>query len=364
MPAIKITDQIPPRSLQPGEVNTRRNDLYTLFGEQDLLVTGLNDGRGCYYAKVDERILDRFLSSENRQVFAGQQFLINDPPERNALRSVIIRNIDRHVDDYTREQIIENIHRDNSDNGIVVELMMIIPGTTGMMKLRFANQNMVYKVLAYGIKVLNQYIPPNSIEREVYIRLTPCYICYGYDHHTRDCRAGNITVCNKCSARNHKSDKCRSNYLKCLNCEGEHHTFANQCPVRKSKIKELSQAERKKRRDRSKSHMRSQSHQHPKPRSDANAPYHPNLLQDQTTAGAQQHADTINPTLGLDIASQPLMTTILSCILHASVQNALHPGCYQSTMDEVFDLNNIPRVKFPNSVSTTAILKGEQAEEI
>ena len=110
--------------------------------------------------------------------------------------------------------------------------------------------------------------------------------------------------------------------------------------------------------------MRSQSHQHPKPRSDANAPYHPNLLQDQTTAGAQQHADTINPTLGLDIASQPLMTTILSCILHASVQNALHPGCYQSTMDEVFDLNNIPRVKFPNSVSTTAILKGEQAEEI
>ena len=179
MPAIKITDQIPPRSLQPGEVNTRRNDLYTLFGEQDLLVTGLNDGRGCYYAKVDERILDRFLSSENRQVFAGQQFLINDPPERNALRSVIIRNIDRHVDDYTREQIIENIHRDNSDNGIVVELMMIIPGTTGMMKLRFANQNMVYKVLAYGIKVLNQYIPPNSIEREVYIRLTPCYICYG-----------------------------------------------------------------------------------------------------------------------------------------------------------------------------------------
>ena len=37
-------------------------DLYGIFGDQDLLVTGLNDGRACFYAKVDERIIDRFLT--------------------------------------------------------------------------------------------------------------------------------------------------------------------------------------------------------------------------------------------------------------------------------------------------------------
>ena len=105
-----------------------------------------------------------------------------------------------------------------------------------MIKIRFATQNMAYHVLHNGIKILNQFLPPTSIEREVFIRLTPCYNCYKYDHTTRNCQAGQLTLCNKCSGNNHRSERCTSNHLKCLNCQQEHHTFANRCPTRKAKI--------------------------------------------------------------------------------------------------------------------------------
>ena len=348
MPSVRIKDN------QPNNRN-RRETLYELFGDKDLTVTGLIDGNNCYYAKTHEEVLDRFLSEPIRKAFTDKGYEIVDPPEVNALRSVIIRSVDKQIENYTREQIKKNIEQTNP--GLSIEEFLVLPNTNNMIKIRFQNQNMAYRVIEDGIKILNQFLPANSIEREVFIRLTPCYNCYGYEHPTRNCQEGNITVCNKCSGRNHRSDKCTSNFLKCLNCNQNHHTFANKCPTRKAKIKELSISERKKRRDRTRSRSRSQARTTPRARYEATAPYRPPSSYARAADPSQgppqaPGAQAIPP----ESMTQNLISQTLSCMMFATIQNALNPGSFQEVIDEMYELNGLAKVKFPENIDTSGIL--------
>ena len=112
MPSVKIKDNNP-------TAQKRREALYTLFGEKDLLVTGLVDGNGCFYAKTNEVALDRFLSEDIKLAFENNRFEIVNPPELNALKSIIVRNVDKQVDNFLKDDIIENII--NSNDNLKIE---------------------------------------------------------------------------------------------------------------------------------------------------------------------------------------------------------------------------------------------------
>ena len=240
MPGTKIIDK------QPNQEG-RRRELYTLFGDTNLLVTGLRDsGNGnTYYAITHENELENFLSEETKEKFNSQGFHIVNPPEFNALKSIIIKNIDKQIEAFTPEEIKDNIERNNSS--MVIETIVILPTPTKMLKLKLQNQYMVKQATTKGLKIFNQYLPPASVEREVYIKLTPCYNCFSYKHYTKKCPRPKMTLCTKCGNETHKQEQCNANFLKCINCGNAHHTLAPICGVRKTQIKEKSMEERKRR---------------------------------------------------------------------------------------------------------------------
>ena len=334
MPGTKIIDKHPNKE-------GRRRELYTLFGDTDLLVTGLRDsGNGeVYYAITHENQLDNFLSDATKEKFESQNFSIVNPPEFNALKSIIIKNLDKQIEAYNLDEIKDNIEK-NNDN-IIIETVITLPTPTKMLKVKLQNQFMAIKATLNGLMIFNQYLPPASIEREVYIKLTPCYNCFAYNHHTKKCPRPKLTLCTRCGADTHIQQQCNVNLLKCINCKKSHHTLAPVCEVRKALIKERSLEERRKRRERAQvlrneSSKQTQSHQ----TSSRGGPSTP----------PQQDIPSIPPI------STDLITKILSSIIFATFQNALYPGTYQQNIKTMYELNHLSPVNFPTNIESSAIL--------
>ena len=61
-----------------------------------------------------------------------------------------------------------------------------------------------------------------------------------------------MTICAKCSREGHRQGNCNSEELKCIDCDGAHHTLASRCEGRKNLIKN----KRKELRERSRSRSR------------------------------------------------------------------------------------------------------------
>ena len=239
MPSTKIFDREPNRIF-------RRSGLYALFSENKLLITSLSDGVAIkdetehgavmYYAKTDENTLDLLFSQTIRDNFLARGYELIEPPEINALKSVIIRNIDKQqVENYDKDELIIDIEAANE--GLRVLDLVILPTKTKMIKIKFENQNMALWTIENGLKIVDQFLPPASIEREVYIRISPCYNCYAYDHYTKNCPKQKLTLCAKCAGNNHRNDSCNSTSIKCINCGEQHHTLAAKCAIRKTKLK-------------------------------------------------------------------------------------------------------------------------------
>ena len=106
------------------------------------------------------------------------------------------------------------------------------------MKVRLGTSAMAHKVLGNGLPVLNQRVKPNQIEREIFVKITPCTNCYKYDHVTSRCPQEKMLLSAFCRGRNHKQKDCKKETPKCLNCGEQHRTLAAICPVRKELIKE------------------------------------------------------------------------------------------------------------------------------
>ena len=128
--------------------------------------------------------------------------------------------------------------------------------TGRMLKVRFHTTEMAERALRDGIIVIYQNIfppppPHRQIEKEIFIRLTPCYNCYEYDHKTQNCPKEKQIICANCGQTGHHQNICISESSKCINCGGTHKTLAAVCPVRKDLIKSRGKTVRDRSRSRS-----------------------------------------------------------------------------------------------------------------
>ncbi|KAI0992059.1 hypothetical protein K3495_g16127 [Podosphaera aphanis] len=64
-------------------------------------------------------------------------------------------------------------------------------------------------------------------------RISQCNRCWGH-HPTRTCSRGER--CRKCGSLEHKSDKCPSIVMKCVNCHGPHAANELRCMARPSRL--------------------------------------------------------------------------------------------------------------------------------
>ena len=74
----------------------------------------VKDGRGAYYVILHQDKIEVALTEQTKELFKAHDFEIQVPIEYNALRSVIIRHIDRVIEEYEDEEIVDTINKANS----------------------------------------------------------------------------------------------------------------------------------------------------------------------------------------------------------------------------------------------------------
>ena len=82
-------------------------------------------------------------------------------------------------------------------------------------------------------------VPGSHIKKETHVELITCFRCFAIEDHTSfSCtKDSTYKVCSSCSAEGHGWRNCHALHKKCLNCHGNHHSLANQCPKRKEALK-------------------------------------------------------------------------------------------------------------------------------
>ena len=103
---------------------------------------------------------------------------------------------------------------------------------------------MAQNALDKGMIILQQSIPKWNLEREIFVRLTPCRNCFKYEHKFIECKEEKRDRCMYC-AGNHRQHDCKEETPCCINCGGQHRTLAAACKVHKDLIKKRSEDIRK-----------------------------------------------------------------------------------------------------------------------
>ena len=333
-PAVKLIDK------QPGGPN-RHHNVYRAFGRIGVSVKKVHDAKGAFYAIVDDENLEKALTQESKNVFREEGYEVVPPIEYNALKTVVAKNLDYMIDSYTDEEIVDSIESLNT--WAEVESVFKIPVTSKMLKIRFKNSQMAQTAIQKGVVILHQYIPPTSIEKEIFVKLVPCRNCYGYDHREKDCTKEKKQRCAFCAGEHIQRD-CKETEPRCINCGGQHRTLAAACRIRKDIIKNRS----KEYRERSRSRKRQQQ-------SYAAATRAGITFGDAGSTGAPTQSAGITPLSSEE--TKNIVTTILSAVVYAQYMEALEPGTYQKNISEMYKLNGLPPVKFPPPNMTETVTK-------
>ena len=125
-----------------------------------------------------------------------KEFEITTPIEFSALQTIVVRDVDSMIEEYSEEEFAESIQFLN-DWAKVAEVCKFTT-TSKLLKVRLKSPSMVQRALKDGLIILNQRVPARRVERELFIKITPCNNCYPYDHDLKNYPEGKMTLCAFC----------------------------------------------------------------------------------------------------------------------------------------------------------------------
>jgi len=136
MARIRIKDKDPTSS-------GRRAKLWQCFGQAKVTVYKVDDTKNAFFAIANDETIEKLMSTHCKAIFQNHQFEIQDPPEYNAMKTIIVRNIDRQIIDYEEREIKETIERENG--WAKVEQVIKLPNAPTITKVRFETTQMAKK---------------------------------------------------------------------------------------------------------------------------------------------------------------------------------------------------------------------------
>ena len=329
MPRIRIKDL----NSQQGN---RKALLWNRLMSLNLLVYTIKQPNSQTFILItSDEIVDKLLSTQTREKLKRDNFEVFTPPEYSANRTIVLRNIDSLISEVENEELKNDMERRN--DWLKITEIIKIPNAPKILKVRVESTDMVKRAVETGVLIWNQATPPNSVQKEIYVFLTICYRCYSFDHKTEDCPTPNVAICSECSSPNHNYRNCTSTTKKCINCQGDHRTLAAKCPIRKNLLKEKEKTIRERSRSRSKQ------------RSYAEA------------ASSKTKETSKETAFGLSREDQ---VKISSSIQYAHMVEGVLPGTFNITVKEMYRLNGLPEVKFPNYTPPPNVDKDKIQEEV
>ena len=336
MPKLRIKD------LRP-RVGDRKKLLWNRLMNLNLLIYSIKEpSRNIFIIITSDEIVDRLLTTKIKESLKKDDFEVLTPPEYNAKRTFVLRNLDSLISTVDPEELKNDLEVRNS--WLKVTEVIKLPNAPKILKIKAECSEMVKTATEKGVLIYNQSVPPHNIEREIFVYLNPCYHCYKYDHATDECRTPNITLCSECAATNHTYRECQTNTKKCLNCQEPHRTLAARCPVRRRLIKEKS----KEMRDRTRSRSRARQEQQQQP----------------TYAQAAGNNRQSQQTEQMGTINREDQVKVQSSIQYAYMVEGVLPGTFHATVAEMYHINGLPPVKFPAYIPPPVINAENIQEEI
>ena len=166
MPALRV-DSLDPRGPD------KTDKLWELCGVTKCFPDKIHKKGKMYFLITREEIVEKLLTDEIKNIFKNENLAIKEPLEYEAMRTVVVKRLDRHIDQYTEEEIRDSIQRLNTN--IVVESVYRFPNTTSkMMKIKMKSTAMAKQARDQGLIILNQRMPSTAIEKEIFVKLKPC----------------------------------------------------------------------------------------------------------------------------------------------------------------------------------------------
>ena len=333
MPKVRVKDHRP-------NLGNRKVLLWNKLMNNNLLVYKIEEQNRNHFVVVSsDEVVEKLLTSKIKEAFRREDFEILTPPQFNAERTVVIRNIDPIITEVDIEELKNDVERRNEWAKITE--MIKIPNMPKILKIKFENATMTKAACEKGLLIYNQSVPPANVEKDIFVNITPCFKCYKYNHKTDDCLTPDAILCSECSANTHTFRNCTSETKKCLNCQGNHRTFAARCPIRKNLIKE----KKKEIRERSRSRSRT--------RNAADTMSYAQALQRETQGTSDSVMASFNRT---DFVK------ITSAITYAHIMEGVVPGSFHENVAEMYRINGLPEVKFPDYIPPPHIPLSEITE--
>ena len=224
--------------IKPGtEKKDLKNKLYNALGNQKIYPWKVTEGHTNYIIIIKDEEIEKVIEDETKNSLSQIGLEVVIPPEYNSKRTIVIKSIDKHVDNYSDDEIRDNLEKMNNYLK-VIEIIKLNKGNFRALKVRLENMTMAQRAIKDGILICNQSIPPKQVEQEIFIKIIPCYNCYAYTHKTKDCPEEKMIKCTNCAGTGHNYQECTSFITKCINCGQAHKTLQAKCPVRKQIIRD------------------------------------------------------------------------------------------------------------------------------
>ena len=149
--------------------------------------------------------MDRILKDEVRQRFSLKGLEVQHPPEYEAERTVLVRNVDSTISARSEARIAEHISAE-----FRVKRVIKIPNSNHLHKILFNDVAMADKAIQQGLRIHFQVFQDRNIEKEVFVPVVPCYRCYSYEHLKRNCPKGEqYKICSICTTEGHIHTECK-----------------------------------------------------------------------------------------------------------------------------------------------------------
>ena len=150
-----------------------------------------------FFLITDSQQAELILKDPVRQFWREKGLEVQTPPELVASRTVLVRGLEWCVAEKSETDVKSKIEAGYPDRQL--ERVIKIPNNDKLMKLICANVLTANDILDKGFVVYNQRFAGRSLERELYLNITPCFKCYEYDHITKKCQTPEgFKVCSEC----------------------------------------------------------------------------------------------------------------------------------------------------------------------
>ena len=310
---------------------SKKKDLIECISGAEAYVNKIVSSKEAFFLITDNCNMDKLLGEEVKQRLMAVGLEIQHPPEYEAARTVMLKNVDDQISQLTEGEIASLIETEYR-----VKRVIKIPNNNHLVKVIFDTAATADKAVKVGITVQFQRFEGKGIEKEEFISVVPCYRCYSYAHQKRNCiKPVDYKICSNCASEGHTYGDCKSVILRCINCTGDHRTLAAKCPERKAIIKRKIKERR--------------------------------MSKSATREGVTTTKMTLTPEVFKKMPDNYL-AVMAATIMIADNREAETPGSFQYVANEMLKANKIPIVTFPESVKKKNIQqkygqKGKEEQE-